>query len=66
MREAGARQGELPPDPQHLLEACDRVLARQLRRIAVPMVGAPGTTAGSAHSVERSAAFSRFAPGDFG
>ena len=36
MREAGAQQGGLPPDTQHLLEACDRALARQMRRIAVP------------------------------
>jgi poly(A) polymerase len=36
MREAGAQPGELPQDPRQLLEACDRVLARQLRRVAIP------------------------------
>ena len=36
LREAGAPNGPLPEDPMELVTACDAVLARQLRRIAVP------------------------------
>jgi poly(A) polymerase len=36
LRAAGAPNGPLPADPQLLLEACDEVLGRQLRRITVP------------------------------
>jgi poly(A) polymerase len=36
LRAAGSPDGPLPPDPQVLLDACDKVLGRQLRRIAVP------------------------------
>jgi poly(A) polymerase len=36
LREAGAPNGPLPADPMELVTACDAVLARQLRRIAVP------------------------------
>jgi poly(A) polymerase len=36
LHELGTPNGELPDDPQRLLDACDRVTGRQLRRIAVP------------------------------
>ena len=36
LRAAGAPNGPLPSDPQLLLDACDEVLGRQLRRITVP------------------------------
>ena len=36
LRAAGAPNGPLPQDPQLLLDACDEVMSRQLRRIAVP------------------------------
>jgi poly(A) polymerase len=36
LRAAGAPNGPLPQDPQLLLDACDTVMSRQLRRIAVP------------------------------
>jgi poly(A) polymerase len=36
LRAAGAPNGPLPQDPQLLLEACDAVVSRQLRRITVP------------------------------
>ena len=36
LRAAGAPHGPLPPDTQLLLNACDAVLSRQLRRITVP------------------------------
>ena len=36
LRAAGAPNGPLPEDPQLLLDACDAVMSRQLRRIAVP------------------------------
>ena len=32
----GAPDGPLPPDPQDLLAACDDVIGRQVRRIAIP------------------------------
>jgi poly(A) polymerase len=35
-RGAGVEGGRLPEDPQRLLTSCDEVLARQLRRIALP------------------------------
>ena len=36
LREAGAGSGSLPEDPQDLLAACDDVMGRQFRRIALP------------------------------
>jgi poly(A) polymerase len=36
LRAAGAPDGPLPEDPQLLLDACDTVMSRQMRRIAVP------------------------------
>ncbi len=36
LHELGSPDGPLPDDPERLLEACDRVIGRQLRRIAVP------------------------------
>jgi poly(A) polymerase len=36
LREAGAPRGPLPDDPAVLGAACDEVIARQMRRIAVP------------------------------
>jgi poly(A) polymerase len=36
LRELGTPDGPLPEDPQRLLEACDKVIPRQLRRVAVP------------------------------
>jgi poly(A) polymerase len=36
LREAGATNGQLPEDPQQLLAACDRIMGRQMRRIALP------------------------------
>ena len=36
LRAAGATDGVLPEDPQHLLSACDDVMGRQMRRIALP------------------------------
>jgi poly(A) polymerase len=36
LRAAGAPNGPLPEDPQLLLDACEAVMSRQMRRIAVP------------------------------
>jgi poly(A) polymerase len=36
LRELGTPDGPLPEDPQQLLDACDRVIGRQFKRIAVP------------------------------
>ncbi len=36
LRAAGTPNGPLPEDPQLLLDACDSVMSRQLRRITVP------------------------------
>jgi poly(A) polymerase len=36
LREAGAAAGPLPSDPHVALAACDAVLARQVRRLAIP------------------------------
>jgi poly(A) polymerase len=36
LHELGAPNGPLPEDPQVLLGACDKVIGRQLRRIALP------------------------------
>jgi poly(A) polymerase len=36
LQQLGAPDGPLPDDPQRLLDACDRVIGRQLKRIAVP------------------------------
>ena len=36
LRAAGAPEGPLPADPQLALAACDAVLSRQLRRLAIP------------------------------
>jgi poly(A) polymerase len=36
LRAVRAPDGPLPEDPQQLLDACDRVIGRQLKRIAVP------------------------------
>jgi len=36
LREAGVAGGPLPTDPQVALAACDAVLARQVRRLAIP------------------------------
>jgi poly(A) polymerase len=36
LRAAGAPEGGLPEDPQQLLAACDEVMSRQMRRIALP------------------------------
>jgi poly(A) polymerase len=36
LQQLGAPDGPLPEDPQRLLDACDRVIGRQLKRIAVP------------------------------
>ncbi|HET7202677.1 MAG TPA: polynucleotide adenylyltransferase PcnB [Steroidobacteraceae bacterium] len=36
LRALRAPEGPLPEDPQPLLDACDKVMARQLKRIAVP------------------------------
>ena len=36
LREAGVDDGPLPTDPQVALAACDTVLARQVRRLAIP------------------------------
>jgi poly(A) polymerase len=36
LREAGVPDGPLPDDPMPLVSACDAVLSRQLRRIAIP------------------------------
>ena len=36
LREAGAVDGPLPSDPQLAMAACDAVLARQVRRLAIP------------------------------
>jgi poly(A) polymerase len=36
LRAAGANHGALPEDPQILVSACDDVIGRQLRRIALP------------------------------
>jgi poly(A) polymerase len=36
LREAGAVDGPLPADPQLAMAACDAVLARQVRRLAIP------------------------------
>jgi len=36
LRACGATNGVLPEDPQLLLNACDEVMGRQLRRIALP------------------------------
>ena len=36
LQQLGTPDGPLPDDPQQLLDACDRVIGRQMKRIAVP------------------------------
>jgi len=36
LRELGTPDGPLPDDPQRLLDACDKVIGRQLQRVALP------------------------------